>query len=335
MPGVEERIRDAGEDLATKVRSVPSFEDVIGHGSPRAPRRALIAIASFAIFLAAAFFAWKAFAPSPTTSPGADADVFMAVDPHTPNAVMAALLRSALVVRDGCVLVGNGSDLSLPIWPKGYTASLDGSGRIEILDADGQVVAVQGQTFDMGGGYVAEFQPANKVAPKEQQIASVDSGLGYQLPAACVSEIYGIWQVGDTTPVAQAMPASSPVTDDISVSYLPDGYSKSDDTTETLPDGAQIHSVRFNGRSGAYEVYAMRRPEPLDLGSDLGFKVNVHPVTVAGHDAYLLTAANGSDEMAVVEWQEGPLIVKVFGLRVSSDALLRVADGVTIDSSTG
>jgi len=333
---VEERIRDAGDDLASKGRAVPSFDDVIGRPSPRPAHRALITVVSFAIFFGAAFFAWRAFMPGPATSPGGAANVFIAVDPHTPNVVMAALSRSPLVVRDGCVLIGgSGQEPTLPIWPKGFTAGMDESGRVEVLDENGHVVAIQGQPFDMGGGYVAEFQPAGKVDPKDQQIATVESGLGYQLPAACVSGIYGIWQVGETTPIDEAMPASSPVTDHISVAFLPDGYSKSDDTTETLPDGAQIHSVRFNGPSGAFEVYAMRRPEPLDLGSDLGFKVNVDPVTVAGHDAYLLTAANGSDEMAAVERQEGLLIVKVFGLRVSSDALLRVADGVTIDTSTG
>jgi len=333
---VEERIREAGDDLANKGRTAPSFDDVIGRPSSRTAHRALVTVVSFAIFLGAAFFAWRAFTPSPVTSPGGDANVFIAVDPHTPNVVMTAFTRSPLVVRDGCVLIGgSGQDPTLPIWPKGFTAGMNDSGRVEILDENGHVVAIQGQPFDMGGGYVAEFQPAGKVDPRDQQIATVESGLGYQLPAACLAGIYGIWQVGETTPIDEAMPAGTPVSDRISAAYLPDGFEKTRDGTETYPNGAQIHSVRFNGPSGAFEVYAMRRPEPLDLGSDLGFKVNVDPVTVGGHDAYLLTAADGSDETSVVEWQDGPLIVKVLGLRVSSDALLRVADGVTIDSSTG
>ena len=187
-------------DIRNRIWTPTRFEGVeieTVHAGARV-RAAAIALA---VFVIAALFAWKAFAPTHATSPAADAGVFIAVDPHSQNAVMDALTRSPLVVRNGCVLMGSGSDLTLPIWPKGFTASVNGSGRIEIFDTNAQVVAIEGQPVDMGGGYVAEFQPADKVAPRDQQIASVESGLGYQLPSECLSGIYGIWQVGDATPI--------------------------------------------------------------------------------------------------------------------------------------
>ncbi len=54
---------------------------------------------------------------------------------------------------------------------------------------------------------------------------------------------------------------------------------------------------------------------------------------VGGHDAYLLTAKNGSHEISVIEWQTGPVIVKVFGEYLPVETLKRIAAGVTIDSS--
>jgi hypothetical protein len=48
----------------------------------------------------------------------------------------------------------------------------------------------------MGGGYVAEFKPADKVEPKSVQVTRVENSLGYHIPEECLSGIYGIWQVG-------------------------------------------------------------------------------------------------------------------------------------------
>ncbi len=333
MRGVEERIRDAGQDLAGQVGASPRFEDLMAsRRPPRASHRTLVAAASLTIFVAAGTFAWKAFSPNPIT-PRQDADVFIAVNPHTENVQMTALLRAPMVVKNGCVLVGEGSSLSLPIWPKGFAAGLDESGRVVIRDTDQRVVAIEGQVMDMSGGYVAEFQPVGKVDPKDEQIAAVESGLGYQLPEACLSGIYGIWQVGQTTPL-MALPASGGQPKDrISLSYVPDGFTQSENGIETYPNGAQLTSKKFHDSSSGFTVYAMRRPEPLDLGTDLGFKVNVDKLMVGGHDAYLLTAKNGSHEISVIEWQTGPVIVKVFGEYLPVETLKRIAAGVTIDSS--
>jgi hypothetical protein len=137
--------------------------------------------------------------------------VFMAVDPTTPNAYMLALSTSPVVVRDGCVLFGQDGHLSLPIWPKGFTADRNADGDLVIKDASGAVVGVEGQPLRMGGGYVAEFQPADKVDPKAGQVASVEDALGYQIPQQCLTGIYGIWQVGQIE-AANPPDSSSPQT---------------------------------------------------------------------------------------------------------------------------
>lgn len=54
----------------------------------------------------------------------------------------------------------------------------------------------------MGGGYTAEFRPADKVEPAEEQVARVEEWLGFEIPDRCLSaEVYGIWVVGETEPV--------------------------------------------------------------------------------------------------------------------------------------
>jgi hypothetical protein len=50
----------------------------------------------------------------------------------------------------------------------------------------------------MGGGYTAEFRPASKVQPRDQQIKQVEEWLGCQVPGRCLSsDVYGVWVVGD------------------------------------------------------------------------------------------------------------------------------------------
>jgi hypothetical protein len=122
--------------------------------------------------------------------------VFIAVDPSTPNVYMDALSTSPVVVRKGCVLFGQDGHLSLPIWPKGFRANRDTTGDVVIKSPSGGVVAHEGQPLRMGGGYVAEFRPAGKVEPKAAQVSRVEDALGFQIPEECLSEIDGIWQVG-------------------------------------------------------------------------------------------------------------------------------------------
>ncbi len=123
--------------------------------------------------------------------------VFIAVDPTMPNANMAALFKGPIVVRDGCVLMGGGSGRpSLPIWPHGFTATED-SGRLVVRDATGNIIVSEGQEISMGGGFVAEFQPVNKVMPKDYQVTQVEQSLGYTIPDRCLTGIYGIWGAGE------------------------------------------------------------------------------------------------------------------------------------------
>lgn len=188
-------------DVRDRIGKTTRFTSIDVGRMPRSGGRLGAGAVATVIFLFAALFAWRAFSPDGSTSPGQDAGFFIAVDPTTQNIQMGALLRAPLVVRNGCVLLGDDSAISLPVWPRGFTAGLDESGRVVIRDTDDQVVAIEGQPVEVGGGYIAEFQPAAKVDPKDEQVARVESGLGYQVPDACLSGIYGIWQVGDTTPI--------------------------------------------------------------------------------------------------------------------------------------
>ncbi len=115
---------------------------------------------------------------------------------------MTALFRGPLVVKDGCILIGQPGEYSLPVWWGGFTAEPDTSGRVVVRDADRAVVAVEGETFETGGGYSAEFRPANRVEPPEEQIAGVEEWLGYEIPDRCLTaDVYGVWIVGETEPL--------------------------------------------------------------------------------------------------------------------------------------
>ena len=110
---------------------------------------------------------------------------------------MAALFRGPLVVRDGCVLVGSAGEYSLPIWWSGFTAERDASGRLVVRDADATVVAIEGETFEMGGGYIAEFFPGEESS--DAQVRRVEDWLGQPIPDRCLTpDVYGIWSVGET-----------------------------------------------------------------------------------------------------------------------------------------
>lgn len=127
---------------------------------------------------------------------------FPTTDAEQGGASMLALFQGPLVERDGCVLIGRPGEYSLPVWWKGFTAVPDDQGRVIVRDADGAVVAVEGETFEMGGGYTAEFRPADKVEPAEEQVGRVEEWLGDGIPDRCLpAEVYGIWVVGETKPL--------------------------------------------------------------------------------------------------------------------------------------
>jgi hypothetical protein len=129
-------------------------------------------------------------------------DLFFATQSQGP-ALMQALWRGPLVVQDGCVLMRKAGDYSLPVWPEGFTAEPDQSGRLIVRNADGATIAIDGEVFEMGGGYRAEFRPEGKVEPREDQLRRLAEFLGYEIPERCLEpDVYGIWLVGETEPIA-------------------------------------------------------------------------------------------------------------------------------------
>jgi hypothetical protein len=102
-------------------------------------------------------------------------------------------------VRDGCVLIGSPGDYTLPIWWEGFTAERDESGQLVVRDVEGAVVAIEGESFEMGGGYTAEFRPQDKVEPREDHLRKVEEWLRYSIPERCLGpDVYGVWSVGET-----------------------------------------------------------------------------------------------------------------------------------------
>jgi hypothetical protein len=126
-------------------------------------------------------------------------ELFFATKPEQDVLSMDALYQGPLVVRNGCVLIGSSGTYTVPIWPKGFTAARDRSGRLEVRDPQGAVMAVEGETFEMGGGYVAEFRPRGKVQARNDQLRRVEESLGYAIPERCLRrDVYGVWSVGET-----------------------------------------------------------------------------------------------------------------------------------------
>jgi hypothetical protein len=73
-----------------------------------------------------------------------------------------------------------------------------------VRDADGRPVAIEGETFEMGGGYVAEFEPRDKVEPIDQQLERITGMIGEPIPERCVQpDVYGFWLVGETQPISR------------------------------------------------------------------------------------------------------------------------------------
>ena len=139
---------------------------------------------------------------SASPPPRSGTDLFFATHPQGP-ALMDALFQGPLVVHDGCVLMGNAGDLALPVWPEGFTSGRDQSGRLIVRDADGATIAIEGKVFEMGGGYRVEFRPEDKVEPREDQLRPFTEFLGYEIPQRCLgADVYGIWLVGETEPIA-------------------------------------------------------------------------------------------------------------------------------------
>jgi hypothetical protein len=133
---------------------------------------------------------------------GTEPELFFATKPEATPVGELALHQGPLVVRDGCVLIGSPNWYDVPIWPKGFTAERDDTGRLVVQDGQGGVIAIEGEPFEMGGGYQAEFRPEDKVEPREDQLRRVEQRLGYPIPERCLgSDVYGVWGVGETQPL--------------------------------------------------------------------------------------------------------------------------------------
>jgi hypothetical protein len=128
-----------------------------------------------------------------------ESDLFFPTNPEQGGDSMDALYQGPLVVRDGCVLIGRPGEYAVPIWWKDFTAERNGSGQLVVRDGEGAVVAIEAENFEMGGGYVAEFRPEDKVEPREDQLRRVEEWLGYSIPERCLGpDVYGVWSVGQT-----------------------------------------------------------------------------------------------------------------------------------------
>jgi hypothetical protein len=144
---------------------------------------------------------------APSTAPDA---LFFPTQREPAATQMQALFRGELVVRDDCVLASAGSEYVLPIWPVEFTVNAEDGGGLIVNDADGEVVAVEGERFEMGGGYIAEFSPADEVKPRATQLAGVESLLGTSIPQRCVrDDVHGVWSVGETRPGIAVDPSPS------------------------------------------------------------------------------------------------------------------------------
>jgi hypothetical protein len=134
-----------------------------------------------------------------TSDPG----LFFPTRKEQGGAVMEALYTGPLLVRHECVFIGRPGQYSLPVWWKGFTAERNESGRVVVRDGEGAIVAIQDERFEMGGGYTAEFYPGEE--PRDVQVSRVEEWLGYPIPDRCLGpQVYGVWIVGDTDPLATA-----------------------------------------------------------------------------------------------------------------------------------
>ena len=159
-------------------------------------RRSLLPTLSVALILFAC-----SDAPSPEQPPSADAGLYFPTAGS--EAMMQALFRGPLVVRADCVLAGEPGSYILPIWQEGFTLGRDDQSRVLVRNADGATVAIEGEVFEMGGGYIAEFEPSDRVDPRDAQLRAVAEMTGNTIPQRCLGpDVYGVWWAGETQPIS-------------------------------------------------------------------------------------------------------------------------------------
>jgi hypothetical protein len=104
-----------------------------------------------------------------------------------------------LVVRYGCVLVGSPASTACRSGGRASRPIETNPGVLSYATVKVRSWLSMGESFEMGGGYVAEFRPQDKVEPREDQLRRVEEWLGYSIPERCLgSDVYGVWSVGET-----------------------------------------------------------------------------------------------------------------------------------------
>lgn len=103
---------------------------------------------------------------------------------------LEALGSGELVLRDGCLFLASGMEESLLIWPEGSGTEVDDQGRVTVRAPSGGLMAIEGQTSVLVGGYVGE---------REGDRERVESLIRESIPAECLADTY--WAVSPEMPV--------------------------------------------------------------------------------------------------------------------------------------
>lgn len=92
---------------------------------------------------------------------------FFPVQNYPSEFSMTALLEGKLVLGDGCLRVDNDYDDYLPVWPHGFSLSIDGE-EILIIDGTGKPIARVGDKVKVGGGEI----PVERIAKYSEELPS-------------------------------------------------------------------------------------------------------------------------------------------------------------------
>ncbi len=195
VPDLWHRVREDGEPMPP----IP-----VAHVPPRGARVAAAAVALVA-FALAAVFGWRAFHPTrrqadqvqPVTLGG----VRLLVTADGPSGDQA-LLEGDLVVRRGCVGVGDGDAISFVLWPAGSHLIKVGN-DVWIAGTDGRLVAPIGGRVRMGGASMF-LRGAERAVPAG-------------IPVSCATGGERYWLAGEVERVLTAPPSDGPAGIDIGI----------------------------------------------------------------------------------------------------------------------
>ena len=147
----------------------------------------------------------------------------------------------------------------------------------------GALVATEGEPVTLGGGYTAEFQPADKVPAKETQVADLERALGYSIPERCLgNDVYGVWAVGGVLPSPQLTEDyTNPMGIPITFSYPSDWYADSVSQPAQAGSGLVIGAVISNVPT-AMPSQDPSAPSPGPLPSDPNLPSDFVTITILG-----------------------------------------------------